>query len=233
VTTLTLKKLSTIAPVAAAAVLLVSYGVAEGWWTNRWRDSDNLETAFGRAQSLPMTLGNWNAQPLELTARELAVGQIKGSCYRRYVNRATGKAVTMLLVCGRPGPIAAHAPDVCFAGAGYEEVSNSVRRPVPAAAAGVNGDFHTANFRKQDGPIPHPLRVSWSWNAGGDWQTPASPRFSFARYPVLYKLYLVQQLDHTDDQVAQDACDDFMRQLLPELQRRLFPSTESPHLLRG
>ena len=86
----------------------------------------------------PPTVGDWEGRPLEVEPRELAAAGVIGGVLRRYVNRQDGRAVTVLLVCGPPGPIAVHTPDICFAGIGYDVVGAQARAAVPAvpAAAG-------------------------------------------------------------------------------------------------
>jgi hypothetical protein len=209
-------------PIIVSVFLFIGYGAAEAWWTNRWHDID-FTGPVRRLDDIPNSLGGWVSEPLKLTEREISIGQIQSYWYRRYVHASTGKVLTVLLVAGSPGPIAAHTPEVCFAGAGYSDVAEPVRRPFSDRATGVSSEFWTMNFRKVDGAFPDPLRVTWSWTADGMWQAAASPRFSFARYPVLYKLYVIQQLTRLDDPDAKDTCDKFLSLLLPELRRRLFP----------
>ncbi|MEJ7640063.1 MAG: hypothetical protein WKF75_19380 [Singulisphaera sp.] len=49
-----------------------------------------------------MTVGNWVGQRSTLDPRRQTQAQIRATS-RRYVNRVNGQAVTVLLVCGRPG----------------------------------------------------------------------------------------------------------------------------------
>jgi hypothetical protein len=211
-------------PIVAGALLLVGYGIVEGAWTNRWENTVNWNGATATLGDVPMVLKNWTGHDLKLTDRERVIGQIQAYWYRRYVQQGTGKTMTVLVVCGRPGPIAAHSPEVCFAGAGYTEVGTAYRRSAPSSFENGAGEFWTASFRKGDAPLPDPLRVTLSWNATGQWQAPSQPRWSFARYPILFKLYLVQSLNRLDAPDAKQTEDEFMSLLLPELHSRLISS---------
>jgi hypothetical protein len=213
--------ISRLMPVWVAAPLLLGYGLVEGWWTNRWHGSDDFQTVAAQLDTLPMVLVNWTARPLELTERERAIGQIKAWSYRRYLDSTSGKAITVLVVCGRPGPVAAHAPDVCFSGAGYKPTGEPVRRTLDGGA-----ETWTGAFRKDTGPVPDFLRVTWSWNATGAWEASSSPRLAFARYPILVKLYVLQHATVPDEASAKETCDAFLAVLLPELQQRLFPNKQ-------
>ena len=50
----------------AAATILLTNGVMEGVLTNRWHRPVELETGIGRLTHVPMTIGEWHAQPEEL-----------------------------------------------------------------------------------------------------------------------------------------------------------------------
>ena len=53
--------------------------------------------------------------------------------------------VGVLLLCGRPGPVSVHTPDLCFPGAGFQEAGEPTRCPIP----GSPGDrFWVRHFRK-------------------------------------------------------------------------------------
>ena len=121
----------------------------------------------------------------------------------------TGNAVTVYLACGRGGPASIHTPDVCYAASGYK-VGREVRHALEPGA-----DFLTADLRKPSAPEQPALRIFWSWNCRGPWQIADSPRFAFARRPLLYKLYLIGELGSA--KIDEDSCMELARHLLPEL----------------
>ena len=165
--------------------VLLSYGVAEGLWTHRWFASAELEQATARLDRIPRVVGDWEGTDQVLDDRTIAVAELSGYVMRRYVNRRTGAAVSMLLVCGRPGPTAQHTPEVCYVGAGFSAKEKPAHASIPAAPVGkekpgeVPAEFWLAHYNK-GGPTPESLRIYWAWNATGAWEASARPRFEFA-----------------------------------------------------
>jgi hypothetical protein len=211
-------------PLVTVVAILVLAGVVQGLWTGRWHTSAALEEALTRLDAVPLTLGDWHGQALETDAEQREQAEAAGSLYRRYENRQTRATVSILLVCGRPGPVSVHPPDVCFRGAGYEPAAAPARAEVPLDAPGPAASFWTAEFVKRDAGVSHRLRLYWAWSADGTWATPANPRLAFARVPALYKLYVFREVPSGADSRADDEpCLVFLRQLLPELNHALFP----------
>src|SRR5438552_7452602 len=105
--------------IAAALVLIVGAGLVHGSWTNRWRPSSALTAMAARVESVPMTMGDWTATSSQMPPAELAMTGAVGYFSRSYKNPKRGMAVTVLLLCGLPGNISTHTPDVCYPGAGY------------------------------------------------------------------------------------------------------------------
>src|SRR5690348_10884938 len=104
-------------PLALAILVVLLAGVAQGLWTDRWAVSHELEAACSKVALVPTTLGDWEGHDLELrqVRRErYAEAGIAAMVNRRYRNRRTGREVDLLLVCGRPGPIATHSPLTCM-----------------------------------------------------------------------------------------------------------------------
>src|SRR5262245_60307771 len=149
-------------PLFAALPLLAGFGIAEGVWTNRWGLSAAVEEAAARLARVPSTVGDWEGEDQELDARQVARAELAGHVMRRYTHRRTGASVSILLVCGRPGPVAVHSPEVCYAGTGYELVAPPKRQAVRTDSADAPAEFWAGNFRK-GGAIPEPLRLYWSW----------------------------------------------------------------------
>jgi exosortase len=212
-----------IAIALAIAILLVS-GIAHGRWTNRWVTSRELDEALARLDHVPSTIGDWQSRAEAIEPRALSSAGLEGGNLRRYRNTRTGVVIDLLVVCGRPGPVSVHTPDICYSGAGYEAAqpsggSTTVHLGPPTAT----GEFSIADFEKP-GTFPREaLRIYWSWSARGDWTVPANPRMAFAARPFLYKLYLILPGNGDFGQPGNDAISRFARALLPELRTALFP----------
>jgi hypothetical protein len=209
-----------VAFLTAMAVLVVT-GLVHGLWTDRWSWSSEPGSSVAKLANIPALLGDWeNVEELPLDAREQEAGGIAGYVIRRYVHRQTHREVQMFLVCGRPGQISVHTPDVCFEGAGYEFPDS----PQPKIAGGPDNHFWMSDCTKQTGALPERYRIYWSWNADGTWQAPKEPRLTFARHKALFKLYVVEKLAPLGEASDKDAALDFIGQLLPELKKCLFGS---------
>jgi hypothetical protein len=200
--------------------VVASAGAVHGLWTNRWAAPAALERGAARMADLPMTLGDWDGQAEALDGRQLAAADVSGHLLRRYVNRRTGAVVSVLLLCGRPGPISVHTPEVCYRGTGYDQVGVRTKH----ALDGQAGELWVSRFQKQPAAAPESLRVLYAWNAAGKWEAPASPRSAFARYPALYKLYVIRPLVRDDEPLEEDPVLELLRGLLPALEKALFPA---------
>lgn len=215
--------LSRSAPILVLLALVLASGLAHGLRTDRWRKARSLEEALDRLDRVPMAVGDWEGADIELARRQLEVGQIDGHVARRYRNRRDGREVTMLLVCGRPGPIAVHTPDVCYAGVGYTPSAPRLVEPIRTASSSRPISFKTAEFRKDDALVPESLQIYWSWTAGDAWEAPELPRPHFVGEDFLYKLYVIGGRPGEDITVTDRACRDFLGVFVPGLGRALAP----------
>src|SRR5215210_7531380 len=105
-------------PAVLAIVTVLASGVVHGLWTDRWGMAEEPMAAAARLDQLPLDLGDWQGQPLDFEPSQL--GPVAGYLYRRYVNQRNGASVSVSLLCGRPGPVAIHTPDVCYVASGYQ-----------------------------------------------------------------------------------------------------------------
>jgi hypothetical protein len=207
----------------AALPVVVGFGVVEGLGTNRLVPAGTLSAAADRLAGVPLTVGDWEGHAEELDARQAAKAEISGSLMRRYVHRPTGAALSVLVVCGRTGPVAVHPPDVCYAGAGFHTVTPPARHPVALAPPAPAAEFWVGKFQKSDAATPERLRIYWAWSAAGDWSAPDNPRLAFAGAPVLYKLYVVRPVANLDEPLGTDPAADFLRAFVPELRKAIAP----------
>jgi hypothetical protein len=206
---------------AGLAVVLLA-GVVYGAWTQRWGKSAALEAAAARMDRLPGDVGRWKAAPAEIDPEALRMTGAEGSWVRRYTHERSGAAVTVMLLCGRPGPMSVHRPEHCYRAAGYEPAAPPAPftfRPAPDAPPAA---FWTGRFWAPE-PGGPALRIFWSWYADGAWQAPTEPRWAFARQPALYKLYIIHETAGRADRPEDDPAAELLRQLLPELSRALAP----------
>jgi hypothetical protein len=208
-------------------------GLGHGLLTNRWQFSDEPRASAAKLEQVSTAWGDWSSTPLELSAQSLAIGEIAGYLDRILVNQQTGAEVATLVVCGRPGPISQHPPDVCYAGEGYV-LEKKDRRTFDIEGLKAPAEFWVGRFRKNEAGLPVYLRIFWAWSPDGTWQAPDNPRLRFASYPdlshqkigpryrALYKLYVHHIMAAADDPIEGDPGLEVIKLLLPELQRSLF-----------
>jgi hypothetical protein len=208
-------------PLLTAIPLLLAAALVEGRWTNRWVVSEDLRHAAEQLRKVPLSFRDWQGQDIEMDARTQEQAGIDGYLMRHYRRTGRGDTVTVLFVCGRPGHIGAHTPDVCYEGAGYNAIGEPTRRTETVAGILNPVKCFTTEFHKP-GPLPDPLQIIWTWTGDGEWQAPDNPRVHFVRSPVLYKLYVVT---HPGNEAEKEIGWEFLRTFLPEAQKTLFPAS--------
>jgi exosortase len=216
---------SRVIPVVVAISVIVATGLVHGFRENRWGLARKLELARTRLDRVPMTIGNWKGRPATVDRRAMLAAGLDGFFLRSYEKETTGNGLTLLLVCGRPGPVSVHTPEICYPGAGYEMVQ---ARPAGIRIGNeLGGDFVMADFERRETIPADRLKIYWAWNASGTWTVPDSPRIALAPYPVVYKMYLISAVNKERKMGTDHEMTDFLGQLLPELRAVLFPGTES------
>ncbi len=214
----------TLSLLAASSLLLVS-GVVHGLWTDRWVLSSALEDAVARLEGAPLSVGEWRGNSRELPSEEEVKGALLSGCRAyRFVNRRNQQAVNVLLMCGRPGPLSVHTPDICYTSSGYKMTTGPEPLTLEVAER-ERVNLKTATFRKEGAITSNETRIFWTWNGNGRWQAPENPRWSFARAKALYKLYILRERGPKDSaRPEEDPAVAFLKIYLPELNRALFPA---------
>lgn len=206
----------------AALATLVASGVTHGFWSGRWTKSRALEERVAALRNVPPKVGDWVGEDSQLDRRSVEMGEISGHLMRRYKNPRDGAEVTVLIVCGRPGPIAVHTPEVCYGGNGYAQLAPRQKYAVGSGGTPA-GDVWSVDMGK-GGPLgDQRLRVIYTWTTDGKWHASQAPRVDFAGAPALYKLYFVAPGDKGASPLGGPQ-GRFLTQLLPVLQKSLFPS---------
>lgn len=206
---------------AAAAALLFVSGVVQGRISGRWSTNEALNLAVARLDRLPQQVGTWKGEDTKADLSEFKRAGILGGVLRRYRDERTGQFATVLLVCGRPGPISVHTPDVCYEGAGYD-LAAPPTEPIP----GVFG----ALMVRPDSPVSDSLQVFWTWSSSGRWEAPSNPRIRYATEPYLYKLYVIRPATSSDRDLAVGPGAEFTRALVATLDLGLAKGGAGPRL---
>jgi len=208
-------------PVLTALSLVALSGLAHGLVTARWHKAAALEAALERVPAVPLRIGGWHGSELPADPEMVAQAQAEAYWMRSYQQGTDRPAFTVILMCGRAGPLSVHTPDVCYRGAGYEMAGSEAVLDAPIQAGGAPAQLWTAVFRKEQPADTRRLRLFWTRSADGTWQAPRAPRLAFAGRPFLYKLYVVRELAGQTAAEA-DATVPFLRELLPALSQALF-----------
>lgn len=198
-------------------VLLLACGLVHGVWTERWVKGAAPEEAARRMEQLPLELGEWQGTASKVKPQQAGDG-VAGALQRHYVHRNGRTSITIFLVCGRPGPVSIHTPEACYDAAGY--TLNSKQK---VALEASQATFWRADaFRVKATEETH-QRMYWGWNAGQGWTAADDSRLQFAHYPVLYKLYVLRELNGLGEpRTGHEDCEDFLQVLLPALEKTLF-----------
>ena len=215
-------------------LILAAGGLAHGIWAERWHSSSALLDAAARVQNVPLEIGDWQGRTVDAESEVFAQAGALAFWTRSYVHSRRQTALLVILMCGRPGRMAVHTPEVCYRGAGYSLAAEPEIFTLKSLPGNVLGNFWTARFLKETG-LAEDLRLTWGWNDGQGWRAPTNPRWEFGGQPFLYKLYLSQDSPGamapggrltTRRALATEAAQDFMRQFLPMLQLTLFEKKE-------
>jgi len=214
-----------VAPIAAAAFLVIGVTVLQGMWTDRWKDKNVSETLKRAATvleaSFPDRFGDWEFErELESDPKELERAGAVGHVSKLYRNVRTKARVSAFVVCATPHDASGHTPDRCYPGAGFEIGESEHRQTIPLQD-GRKAETFTGTFRKQG----QTLRVFWTYGVDGKWLAPQIARIELAGTDSVYKLYAI--IDETRIKGAQSTleCADFLATLLPAIDQSVADAT--------
>lgn len=175
-----------------------------------------------RFDGIPRTIGDWvNKTDDPLTERTVNVGRFQAYLNRAYTQTQTGASVSVMVLYGEPGDIGAHDPKVCYAGSGWTLDENPRKAAVGNASGPVpTAELWSAKFRRQEDS----LHVYWGWGANGDWRAADNPRFTFARYHRMYKVYAQRVISNTTPSAA-DPLTEFVPKFLGCVNDAVSPPT--------
>ena len=206
---------------AFAAVVLVLVPAVVSFQLDRTRERVDEGAIGDRLSRVPLRFGEWEARD----AQEEDVSAFKDEGYpalsRRYVHAPSGRQVILIVSGGPSGPLTFHhQPQACYAAIGFGPAGDVTRQAVEAG--GVAHQFSVGGFTKPSATGADNLRLYWAFSGDGRWDSPDQPRFTYAQFPLLFRLYVVTGvLDHREP-LGGDACTAFLSAAVPELSRLLF-----------
>lgn len=203
--------------------LLLAYGWAEGRWTGRWQQSNASKVAASRLKHIPLTVGSWVSADGDFDERQMTLAELDGFLHRIYADETTGDTVQVLVLCGRPGPVSLHTPDVCYRGLGFHPTSAPARKLLTDSVPNGSAECWMADFEKSTPLGNEYLRIGWTWLASDGWHAADQPRLEFAQEPALYKVYLIHRVTKLGIPWKEDSIPRLSQVLLPVLTNQLFP----------
>jgi hypothetical protein len=208
----------------AVLATLIGVGVAHGIWTDRWPADDERQALL---EKLPWSVGDWDGKSIKDESSSDALPDADKFLMRRYVNHLDGSVATIMLTRGRHGPmLIKHLPTECYPSAGYETAMEPKRFVSQSADTTVPDEFWVATFKKTTDIVPSTQRLYWSWSGDGRWQTPERPRFTFASYRTIYKVYIVQHLVNEQVEFEGAPVHEFIKELTKAMRESLFASAQ-------
>src|ERR1700675_4701344 len=74
-------------PWLTALTLLLTAGLMHGLWTERWQPSTALAEAAARVHDVPLEIGDWQGEDVEVDAEAFAQAGARSYWARTYTNR--------------------------------------------------------------------------------------------------------------------------------------------------
>jgi hypothetical protein len=223
-----MKRYSVLLALGVATLLTVLSGFVQGRLSNRWGISERAKQAGAKLNDIPSEIGKWkrvsSASLPDYAQREL---EATGSMSCVYRNTESGERISVTLLVGPPGKIAAHTPDVCLDTQGHPSMGKAERIGIEEPGyKGADQELWAETF-KGKGIGEANERFYWGWSNGGPWSAPNS-RWQFVGSPHLYKIQLSRSVDSIQNTKADKVVRDFLSEFLPVLRRDYMVSASSP-----
>jgi hypothetical protein len=179
--------------------------------------SEEATLVQAKLDALPMTIGDWKAEASTIPPKQLVVAEAQAHLSRIYTNAKSRSSINVMLLYGEPGPLGAHTPETCYAGAGFKQLGT----PSVKSVAGRSADYWSGNF-ETGGDVTSTVNVNWTWGTDGVWKASDNPRFDFAGQTAIFKLYITRTLPRKDSET--NPVEEFLPEFLKQLQGQLKPA---------
>jgi hypothetical protein len=185
---------SIVIRVSVFVLLFTALTLVHAQVTGRWKPLPELDQYVDQLNKLDVSIPDWisTEAPLE-DADSLGTAGIRGFSSKTYRYRPTGASFTTLIVCGRPGPISVHTPDVCYRSSGFTPTTEPslVTIGEPGTRTLTLWNLQVAPPASRAGAAD--LVIYWTWIGQKGINSPSNARLAFSGMPALYKLYFVRE----------------------------------------
>jgi hypothetical protein len=202
-------------PIVAVVAVFGGIGTANVLRSPSMRSEDAAELQ-ARLDQFPNTVGPWKGTAVPVPEKQLLKAEAQAYLSRLFVHESTKDAVSVLLLAGAPGPLGAHDPEVCFAGAGMQ----SVAAPTAGTVPGTTAELWTGRYTSPYGG-PTETTVSWGWGVKGVWKASKNPRLDYSGRQLIFKLYVSRVVTPAGRAAGRDPAQELLAPLLRELETRL------------
>jgi EpsI family protein len=172
--------------------------------------------------TVPDQLGPWKGETAKID-EEIAKGTGAAQLVtRRYVNQATGVQIEVILLFGKAVNIYMHSPEVCYPSAGFALEGAMEDRLIPAGGD-ERARFRRMVYSKGAGTRAEHQEVYYAWWYDGRWTPTIGALKHFERVSGMYKVQIGRMIPATEalDAASGSPAESFLKELLPEFQRRL------------
>ena len=214
-----------LVPFFVALPIVVASAIWQGGKTERWGKFPELDVCAARIDKIPLEIGEWKGTlgpKMDENIRKYA-GAV-GDTQILYTN-AAGQKVNLLVVCGRLQDVWNHRPDRCYPAHGYKQETDPREQKV-TDAENAPSIFLTSIYALETDQ--RRVRVYWGWSSNGKWVAPDDLRQDFMRTDPIFKIQVEAGVAQDDEPADRGPAVDFMKVLLPELNRALFPGYKPP-----
>jgi hypothetical protein len=215
---------------AAALALTLVGGVLQGHIRYRWGPSKAMAAAAKGLEEVPLSFGGPRNDRWTLKSSEQLLDETRemlectGYIVRTYEKHDTGELVSMFVLIGPAGPIAAHTPEICYSVQEY--TLRDARQRVAVAGAQEQDDQFWALTFKTKGLRENLLRVYYAWSTDGRWLAVDHARYGFVGAPYLYKIQVSSELPAGSNLASSDTCREFLKDFLPVLRQHLISTPQ-------
>ena len=107
----------------------------------------------------------------------------------------------------------------------HAEILRAAAQVEAVPVDGIEAEFFHTDFTLPQAAAPDYVRIFWAFSGDGAWRAPDAElsQLTLGRYRKLYKIYVLRQLDRPGETLENDACIEFLRSALPQMNRTYFP----------